>query len=324
MRILTLGCLALFIIFPNMNNRLASRPPSNTWLASNSNAVGKIVEVNGTASISRKNVRRPFPARRNFQLIQGDKLTVANSSTVKIICFDLQHINLQTGSHTDICQTSQSSDVFTNTLNRGRAEIIKRPNGEVILSPRANDYPEFLAKIVDARPAYLGSSISFRQLLSNDKRNDLVNQIRALPLTISGDEKRLLLVDVYSMNKNYDRAIDELNAVSNAADDPFVQLNLGDLYLALSQSGDAKRAYSSAIKAAKNLSDPMAEALAQHAFGLLLGYERARLEDASTALIRAIELYRDLGENQAANMLQTELSNFRSKPSKPSRRRSRR
>ena len=325
MRIITLGCLALFTMFPNLNNRLASRPPSNTWLAANSNAVGKVVNIIGTASISRKNVRRPIPVRRNIQLIQGDKLTVANSSTVKVICFaDFQHVNLQTGPHSDICQASQSGDVFTDTLNQGRPEIIKRPNGEVILKPRANNYPEFLAKIVDARPMYLGSSISFRKLLPNDKRSDLVKLIRALPSIISDDEKRLLLVDVYSMNENYDHAIEELNAVSNAVDDPLIQLNLGDLYVALSQSGAAKRAYSSAIKGAKNLDDPMAEALAQHAFGLLLGYERARLEDASTALMRAIELYRDLGENQAANILQTELNNFRSKPPKPSRRRSRR
>ena len=138
----------------------------------------------------------------------------------------------------------------------------------------------------------------------------MVNRIRALPSNVSEDEKRLLLVDVYSMNKMYDRAIDELNHVSNVTDDPFIQINLGDLYMASGQSGDAKRAYSSAIRAAVAGNEPMAEALAQHAFGLLLQYEKARIAEATKALARAICLYRDLGENGVADALETEWSNL--------------
>jgi hypothetical protein len=307
MKLITLGCLALFIFFPGF--RLANKAVSNPWPpAPDSNAVGKVVDVNGSANISRNNVRRPIPARRNVQLIRGDQVKVEGSSTVKIICFaDFQPVSLQAGPHSDICGENQSADVFTNTLNRGRPEIITRPNGQVIMRPRANNYPDFLAKIIDARPEDWGSSISLKKLLPNDSRSDLVNRIQSLPATVSDDEKRLLLVDVYSMNKNYDRAIEELGAVSNAANDPLIQINLGDLYMASSQSGDAKRAYSSAIQAAISSDDPMAEALAQHAFGMLLRCEGARVAEATAALTRAIQLYKDLGEDHSADLLKTEL-----------------
>jgi tetratricopeptide (TPR) repeat protein len=312
---IAIGFLTLLsIIYPNLNLRAATAS-FDVVLARNSNAVGKVVAIDGTANISRPNVRRPIRVRRNVQLIPGDELRVENSSTVKIICFaDFQSVSLPAGPHSNICPANQSADVFTENINRGRPEIIRRPNGEVILRPRANDYPEFLAKIIDGRPEYWASSISLKKLIQNDTRSDLVDRIRALPSNISEDEKRLLLVDVYSMNKVYDRAIDELNHVSNAADDPFIQINLGDLYLASSQSGDAKRAYSSAIRAAVAANEPMAEALAQHAFGLLLQYEKARIAEATKALARAICLYRDLGENGAADALESEWSNSQTPP----------
>jgi hypothetical protein len=312
---ITIGFLVLLsIVNPTLNLQSATAT-FDVLPAPNTSAIGKVVEIDGTANISRPNVRRPIRVRRNIQLIPGDELKVENSSTVKIICFaDFQSVSLAAGPHSNFCPVSQSGDVFTDTLNRGRPEIIRRPNGEVIIRPKANDYPEFLAKIIDGRPGYWASSISLKKLMPNHTRSELVNRVRGLPSNVSQDEKRLLLVDVYSMNKDYDRAIEEITAVSNAADDPFIQINLGDLYMASSQSGDAKRAYSSAIQAAVAANEPMAEALAQHAFGLLLQYERARIPEATKALARAICLYRDLGENDVADALESEWSNLQTQP----------
>lgn len=325
MRMIILACSALLTICPNPDIRFTSRSTSSIWPPPpNSHAVGKVVGVSGAANISRNSVRRPIRAQRNLQVIRGDQLKVEDSSTVKVICFaGFQFVNFQPGLHSDICQgANQPEDVFTTTINQGTTEIVTRPNGQVILRPRANNYPEFLAKIIDARPKYWGSSISLKRLLSNDSRIELVSRIQGLTQTVSDDERRLLLVDVYSMNKRYDRAIEELAAVSTAADDPFIQINLGDLYMASSESGEAKQAYSSAIRAAVNLNDPMAEAFAQHAFGMLLRCEGARIADASVALARAIQLYRDLGETNAADVLQTELKALGSAPANRIRRRS--
>ena len=205
--------------------------------------------------------------------------------------------------------------MFTKNINRGRSEIVTRANGEVILKPKANDYPVILARIIGGRPEYWVSSISLKELIPNGTRSNLVKTIQELPGNVSQDERRLLLVDVYSMNSNYRRATEELSAVSNAAADPFIQINLGDLYMARSQSGDAKRAYSSAIKAADAAKEPLAEAIAQHAFGLLLKYEKARIPEATAALTRAISLYRDLGETTVADALQSEVNELQAPPS---------
>lgn len=309
-----IGLLSLLIICTNVDNQPATYV--NTTPPPITSAVGKVVAVNGTANISRNNVRLPIRVRRNLQLIRGDEVRVDNSSTVKVVCWATRSsVDLAAGQHRNICAANQAGDTFTDILNRGRIEVITRANGQVIFRPRANNYPEFLAKIINGRPEYWGSSISLKKLLPNDARNDLVNRIRALPSTVSSDERRLLLVDVYSMNKMYERAIEELNDVSNAADDPFIQINLGDLYMTQSQSGDAKRAYSAAIKTSAAASEPMAEAIAQHAFGLLLKYEKARIADARIALTRAVSLYRDLGENAVADSLQTELNELPVQPS---------
>lgn len=312
----TIGLLSLLIISANFSYRPATHrvsylPPPN------SNVVGKVLAVSGTANIARTNVTRQIRVRRNIQLIPGDELRVDNSSTVKVSCVNTSQsvISLGAGRHGNVCAQNQPADYVNQAYNRGRTEVIRRSNGETIFRPRANNYPEFLAKIIDVRPGYWGSSISFKKLIQNETRSEMVNRIRALPADVSEDEKRLLLVDVYSMNKNYNRAIEELNSVSNAADDPLIQINLGDLYLAVSQSGDAKRAYSSAIRTAATANEPMAEAIAQHAFGLLLGYEKARIADARAAVTRAISLYRDLGENAVADALQTELNELPAPPS---------
>lgn len=310
---ITIGLLSLLIISVNVNHQPATHRVNPTPPVP-SNVVGKVVAVNGTANISRTNVKRQIRVSRNVQLIRGDEVRVENSSTVKVACSFAAVVTLAAGRHNNVCPASQSADVFTQNMNRGPIEIITRPNGQRIFKPRANNYPEFLAKIIDGRPEYLGSSISLKSLIPNETRNEWVNRIRALPASVSDDEKRLLLVDVYSMNKEYNRSIQELTAVSSAADDPFIQINLGDLYMAVSQSGDAKRAYSSAIRAAVAADDPMAEALAQHAFGLLLQYERARIAEATKALTRAICLYRELGENGVADALETEWSNLQTPP----------
>jgi tetratricopeptide (TPR) repeat protein len=103
-----------------------------------------------------------------------------------------------------------------------------------------------------------------------------------------------------------------LKHVSNSANDPFIQINLGDLYLARNISGDAKRAYSTAIQAAANENDPFSEAFAQHALGMILKFEGAKPLDACKALTRAIQLYRDLGEIRTADLLQSELESLSS------------
>jgi len=312
----TTGLLFVLIVFASFNNRPAKAV--DAMPAPITSAVGRVVAVTGTASISRNNVKKPIQVRRNLPLNTGDKVTVEKSSTVKVVCFaNFQSVDLPEGPHSDICSTSQPNDVYTQNINRGRSEIVTRENGEVIGRPRANNYPEFLAKIIDGRPEYWVSSISLKKLIQDDQRSELVNDIRALPANVSKDEKRLLLVDVYSMNKKYGRAIEELAAVSNAANDPFIQINLGDLYTASSQSGDAKRAYSAAIQAAIDAKEPLAEAIAQHAFGLLLKYEKARIPEAITALTRAISLYRDLDETAVADALQSELNELQAPPSSP-------
>ena len=310
----TIGLLFVLIISSNFNNR----PPAtraNAMPPPTSSAVGKVVAVTGTAKISRNNVRQPIQVQRNVPLISGDKLTVENSSIVKVICFaDFKSVVLPAGPHTNVCSADQSGDVFTQNINRGRSEIVTKANGEVILKPKANNYHEILATIIGGRPEYWVSSISLKTLIPNLTRSKLVKSIQDLPSNVSQDERRLLLVDVYSMNKMYDRAIEELNHVSNAADDPFIQINLGDLYIAQSQSGDAKQAYSSAIRVAVAANEPLAEAIAQHAFGLLLKYEKARKPEATAALTRAISLYRGLGETTVANALQSELNELQAPP----------
>jgi tetratricopeptide (TPR) repeat protein len=285
-------------------------------LPMNSSVVGKVLNSTGTVKIARKNLKKSIVARRNVQLVMGDKLVIEASSTAKVICFSpFQEMNLTAGDYPGICQPDgQISDDFTNYYNRGLEKFSSGPGGGHFI-PRANEYPKFLAVIQNARPEYLGFSISLNKLfpddklLPNDKRSEIINRIDAIS-NITDDEKRLLRADALAMNGLYEPAIDELKGISNAANDPFIQINLGDLFLAANLGGPAKRAYSSAIKAAVSANDLFGEALAQHALGMVLKFEGGKVSEATSALTRAILLYQELGENSIADSLQSELESL--------------
>jgi tetratricopeptide (TPR) repeat protein len=289
-------------------------------LPTDPSVVGKVVSWIGTVTITRRNVKKPIVVRRAAQLVLGDTLVIAASSSAKVVCFSPLRVNdFAAGDHPDICKPGEEvTDDFINNYNRGRLEISPGPGGGHF-EPRANEYPKILAVIRNARPEYLGSTISLNKvfpndpLLTNDERSKIIGRIDEMP-NMSDDEKRLLRADALAMNGLYEPAIDELKRVVNAADEPFVQVTLGDLYLAANLGGDAKRAYSSAIRASVAANDLFSEALAQHAFGMVLRFEGGKVSEASSALARAILLYQGLGETSAAVSLKAELESLQNSP----------
>ena len=282
--------------------------------------IGKVLKPNGTVTIDRRNVKKKLVVKGTVPLVLGDTLIIGDSSTVRVVCFSPYKVmDLATGNYPSICQPAGDlTDDFSDFYKPKPVKIIEGPGGGYI-EPRANDYPKVLAVILIARPEYLGSSISLKKFfpndmfLSNDKRSEIIDRINAIP-NISDDEKRLLRADVLAMNGLYEPAIDELKEIANAANDPFIQINLGDLFLAANLSGHAKRAYSSAIRAAVAANDIFGEALAQHALGMLLKFEGSKVSEASLALKRAILLYGELGETSIADSLQSELESLQSSP----------
>lgn len=279
-------------------------------------AVGKIVKAVGSASIKRPGLRANVAARRNVQVFAGDHVIVEQGASVKLVCFaGLSQPEFSQGDSPVECPPpAPGADNFTEIMNggRGRVSTIRGPNGSV-LTPRANEYTLFLVKIINSRPAGWSTSITLGSPLTNEQRQQLVERVRSLPAA-GPDEKRLLLAEIYAMNKKYDLAVGQLRAVSGAESDPFVQLFLGDLYLALNLGLNAKQAYGAAVAAAVAANDSLGEAYAQHALGLVLLYEGAHTEEAKSALQRAILLYTDLGETGAAEMIQAELTPTRATP----------
>lgn len=300
----------LLLLSPSMNGL---RQAATSRSQAQSSAVGKLMKVSGTVTVSRKGLKKPITPSRNFQLLAADRVIVAAASSAKIFCFQgYQSFELPPGEH-DVSCAAAAGNPFTEILAEGRGEVasIRGPNGAIV-APRANDYPAMLVKIINSRPSNWSTSISLKRLMPNETRSSLVNEIKALP--ISSDEKRLLLADVYSLNKLYDRAIEQLTGVTDAANDPFIQINLGDLYLASNFPTEAKRAYSSAIQAAAAAHDSLGEAIAQHALGMVYKIEGGHVSEAAGALTKAIELYTDLGETAIADLLQTELQGLQSSP----------
>jgi hypothetical protein len=273
-------------------------------------AVGKIVKVTGSASIRRPGLNKSVAAGRNVQVFAGDRLVVDQGASVKIVCFaGMSQPQFVPGDNPVECpQPAPGADTFTDIMNGGRQKVstIRGPNGRV-LTPKANEYTQFLVKIINSRPVGWSTSITLDKPLGNEQRQRLVNNIRGMA-GIEPDEKRLLLAEVYAMNKRYDLAVDQLKTVTGSQSDPFVQLFLGDLYLALNLGLDAKRSYAAAVAASVAANDRLGEAYAQHALGLMLLYEGARAEDAKSALDRAVLLYTELGETRAAEMVQAELT----------------
>jgi len=321
MRKLVLIDLILFALVLIINlSPVEGSPRKALTLPADPSTIGKVLNPSGTVTIDRRNVKKKLVVKRNVPLVLGDTLIIGDSSTARVICFSPFNVmDLATGNYPSICQPAgHVTDDFSNFYTRKPVRIITGPGGGII-EPKANEYPKSLAVILSARPEYLGSSISLNKLfpndllLPNDKRSEIINRIDAMP-GVSDDEKRLLRADALAMNGLYEPAIDELKEIANAANDPFIQINLGDLFLAANLGGPAKRAYSSAIKAAVAANDIFGEALAQHALGMLLKFEGSKISEASLALKRAILLYGELGETSIADSLQSELESLQSSP----------
>lgn len=286
------------------------RPPGHAAPQTGGPAVGKIVKVTGSAGIKRPGLNKSVAARRNVQVFAGDQLVVERGGSVKIVCFaGLSQPQFSPGDNPIVCpRPAPGIDTFTDILNGGRGKVSTiRVSNDNIITPRSNEYTLFLVKIINSRPANWSTSITLDSPLSNEQRQQLVERVRLLPAA-EPDEKKLLLADIYAMNKRYDLAVEQLRGVSGAESDPFVQIFLGDLYLARSFGLDARRAYAAAIAAAVAANDLLGEAYAQQALGLVLLYEGARPEESARALKRAVLLYTELGETHAAEMVEAELT----------------
>src|SRR5438876_2003229 len=155
----------LLLLSPAMNGL---RTPSISTTQPQPAAVGKVVKVSGTVTISRNGLRKAISASPNVYLFQGDHILIAASSNAKIVCFQgYRQFELQTGEHNVGCSVEdQGTDSFTNILNQGRREVasIRGPNGSIIV-PRANDYPAILVRVINSRPASWSTSISLKRLL---------------------------------------------------------------------------------------------------------------------------------------------------------------
>jgi hypothetical protein len=326
MRIHIVQPLLIGLAFAGSARTLAA--PSLT--VKKSSVVGKITAVRGQVTLKRRNLKRAVRVSRNFQLCQGDKVYVGKASRATMVCFvSLQSLPLRIGPTTVNCQRESPVSSFTDPFNRSReiTPVATGPDGFPIFRPRGGKPEDWLGDIIHSRPAVWGTSVSLTKVITSEERNQLATKINAL--RISKDEKQILLADLDAMRgdakstsgrDSYRSAIKRLQSVSNAASDPFIQLTLGDLYLALGDA-TAEDFYRTAIKVAQARNDLMGEAYARHALAMVReGQETpvkptSQLADAIQAYTRAIELYAAIGEDETAKLLQQRLSSLQQQQS---------
>ena len=106
------------------------------------------------------------------------------------------------------------------------------------------------------------------------------------------------------------QAIDQLKQISTAKSDPFIQVFLGDLSLARGSANDAKSYYQSAAQVARQQENQLAEAVAQHALGMIYRGEETPAK-ARPALQTAIARYEAVGEPESAAMLRKTLASLK-------------
>lgn len=147
MRTRLLPYLALVTMLGFAINGSAQPAKTQSQNSTSSNAVGKVVDVQGRVSMRRRAWTRFVPAFIGTLLLRGDKLRFEGSSRAKIVCADKTVHNLAGGEQVVPCQTQATGP----PVIRYRGSIINKPRGSAaklpieVISPRNT-------KLLDSRP----------------------------------------------------------------------------------------------------------------------------------------------------------------------------
>ena len=273
----------------------------------NTMVVGKVVTADNT-TIIRRGISIPFKASPNLEIHQGDKIIIG--SHISWICFiGFRQYDWDSGEKMVDCHEADlSTDPYNASITNSRSKVpTVQHDNEGIERPKGGVNNDWIAIITRSRPSYWRTSLCVNPaitFLHGQEKSSLESSIKQKNTEgkISKDAQQLLFADLGSMSKFYDQAREDLLQVTSSHKAPFIQIMLGDLYLADLAPVKAKQAYNKAIQLAHSNSDILAEAYGQHTLGLIREFEGAK-QDAITILSKAVKLYESLGDTDTMEQL---------------------
>jgi hypothetical protein len=284
-----------------------------------SSTVGKVVDVTGTVTVMRPSFKKPVKVSRNMQIFQNDKIKVEALSSVSVICLaDLRQYDWLADEHTIDCHPKiPLMQGYAERFNRAKEviDIVTDSSGHQTTRPKGTSPQNCLVAIIKSRPALWGTSISLKPnnpLMDSGEVDALEKQIADLKIDAKTDQasedvKRLLQADLHALWQDYEGARGFLADITEADQDPYIQMMLGDLYCADGLGMEGKTAYQQALAAAEKRQDVLAQAVAHHA----IGYFQSLVEDLPIAKNKevdtAVKLYKEIGDDQTAVQLISQL-----------------
>ena len=275
--------------------------------------IGIVVSADKDTSIVRALGPSPSKASPYAQIRQGDVINVG-VRLVWVCTKDFRQYDWQKGQHeVDWHDIDTSTDPYNSAQLNGPKSVPTVSHGaDKIEHAKGAVNHDWIAIILHSRPAYWNTVISVKpakQLLGGQDKTSLEARIRSAAL--SPDARQLLYANLGAMSQIYGQACEDLKKVSSVSQAPYIQIMLGDLNLAGLDAHNAKIAYDRARELATSY-DPLAEAYAQQALGLIREFEGNK-SDAITHLTDATKLYRGIREIDTAALIDQRIYSLRGK-----------
>jgi hypothetical protein len=273
--------------------------------------VGKIIASTGKGSIIRSGFPKRIPLRVNLQLMAGDRPSLVAGAGAKMLCFATNKpVALVNGKSID-CDSStvtrgakkiSLSDIFTGSRSRSQVHMTK--NGKEWI-PKGASPRQCLFNILASRPIWWSSAIVFDQKTQN--KIDATSAMKTIQSSsLNEQEQAIAFADLYSAKGWFKLAFDRLDSVPTASRSAAVEIQIGDLMLALDDFG-AEDHYRAALSLAKIDGDVATKAVAIHSLAIVL-IDQDEKEEGPKLLKMAADMYSSLGYRDLSNSLKGRVS----------------
>ena len=138
--------------------------------------------------------------------------------------------------------------------------------------------------------------LAFKVLSAKDAQAVGRDEVKIRDLGLREVPTAFVLANLYASNGLYMEAIESLNSVDKDGDNFAIQYTFGDLYVSIKLYGQAEFHFTNALGLARANKDPESQARAHVQIGKLFDLVRGNCDEAKIHFEHALDLYRQLGD----------------------------